>query len=44
MMKTRRNLTIELLEPGEGFHGDEIDAKSAENWLRFFSKIKTDFF
>ena len=29
-------LTIKLLETGEGFHGDEIFAKSGESWLGLF--------
>ena len=27
---------IKLLETGDGFHGDDIDAKSGENWLGLF--------
>lgn len=29
---------LKLLETGEGFHGDEIEAKSGEKWLGLFHK------
>jgi len=29
---------IKLLETGEGFHGDEVKAKSGETWLGFFKE------
>jgi hypothetical protein len=29
---------IKLLETGDGFHGDEVKAKSGETWLGLFSK------
>lgn len=31
-------LKVKLLETGEGFHGDEIKAKTGEIWLGFFKK------
>jgi hypothetical protein len=32
------NNWIELLETGEGFHGDEVEAKSGEKWLGLFKE------
>src|SRR5688572_5798635 len=32
------NFKIKLLETGEGFHGDEIQAKSGETWLGLFKE------
>jgi hypothetical protein len=29
-------LKIKLLETGEGFHGDQVNAKSGETWLGLF--------
>lgn len=29
---------MKLLETGEGFHGDEIDAKNGETWLGLFEE------
>ncbi|MDQ3713169.1 MAG: hypothetical protein M3388_13240 [Acidobacteriota bacterium] len=34
---------IKLLETGEGFHGDEIEAKSGETWLGLF-RVKDKYF
>src|SRR5262245_10920857 len=30
--------TIKLQETGEGFHGDEVNAKNNETWLGLFNK------
>lgn len=30
--------SVKLLETGQGFHGDEIEAKSGETWLGLFEK------
>lgn len=33
-----RRFRIKLLETGEGFHGDEVNARSGENWLGLFNE------
>ncbi|HXG84959.1 MAG TPA: hypothetical protein VNI84_13140 [Pyrinomonadaceae bacterium] len=36
--KREDSFKIKLLETGEGFHGDEIEAKSGETWLGLFGE------
>lgn len=33
-----RNFKIKLLETGDGFHGEQVNAKSGETWLNLFNK------
>lgn len=33
-----KSFTINLIETGEGFHGDEVPAKSGEKWLGLFQE------
>lgn len=38
MEREESKFKIKLLETGEGYHGDEIKAKSGETWLNFFEE------
>jgi hypothetical protein len=37
-LENKEDFSVKLLETGEGFHGEQVNAKSGETWLGLFKK------